>query len=76
MENDTCRILCKNIAWLRKRHGLSIKEMAKGLNISVRSMKRIEQGEMPYTVDASMLCTLADQFQISAHEIVHVPLEE
>mgnify|MGYP003305338862 CR=1 FL=1 len=39
--------LLYNIAWLRKYHGLSKKEMAKRLDIGLWSLNKIEKGELP-----------------------------
>ena len=39
--------LLYNIAWLRRRNGLSKREMARRLGIGVASLNAIERGELP-----------------------------
>ena len=57
-------ILMENITWLRKTHGLSKTEMAKLLHISVKSLNRMEQREMPPRTSAKMLFRAQDAFGI------------
>ena len=48
MENNKeIEYFCHNIAFLRKSHGLSKKEMAKILGIGIWSLNKIERGELP-----------------------------
>ena len=58
------QIFCRNIAWLRKKHGLSKKEMAKILGIGLHSLNNIEMGEMPPRLGYSILLTVYQQFGI------------
>jgi transcriptional regulator with XRE-family HTH domain len=38
---------CENVRYLRKKNGLSKKEMAKKLGIGVKSLELIETGSLP-----------------------------
>lgn len=63
-------IFLQNLTYLRIQHGLTPKQMAKLLNISVRSMKRMERGELPLSVDADVLYSINDHFDVSPCEVL------
>lgn len=62
--NESYGIFMENITWLRKTHGISKTEMAKLLRISVKSLNRMEQGEMPPRTSAKVLFRAQDAFGI------------
>ena len=54
-----------NIAYLRKKNGLSKKEMANVLNISVYVLSKIEKGELPKKLSVEIVFNLQKHFKIS-----------
>lgn len=54
-----------NIAYLRKKNGLSKKEMANVLNISVYVLNKIEKGELPKKLSVEIVFNLQKYFKIS-----------
>ncbi len=59
------QIFCRNILLLRKSHGLSKKEMSQILGISICSLNKIEQGELPPRLSVSVVFQLYKFFGIS-----------
>ena len=66
--------LSYNVIWLRERHNLSKREMAKIMGIGVDMLNRIEGGELPRRLKASAVLNLSEYFQISTDEILHSKL--
>ncbi len=68
---DELKIFAENVAHLRRRHGLSKKDMAKLLGIGMCSLNKLEKGEFPprLTVEVNMRIYLyfgiypSDQFR-------------
>ena len=67
-------IFLKNLTYLRIQNNLTPKQMAKLLNISVRSMKLMERGELPLSVDHQALYAIKDHFGIQPWEVLGKPL--
>lgn len=67
-------IFLNNIAWLRKHHGLSKKEMARKLKISVWTLNRIERGELPPRLSCDMLFAVWKNFGVSISDILSLHL--
>lgn len=74
--NDYYGILMYNVAWLRKQHGLSKKNMAKLLHISVKSLERIEHREMPPKLSIRIVSHIQNHFGIHPKDIVSIRLGE
>ena len=55
----------RNIAWLRKHHGLSKKKMAELLGIGVETLNKIEQGQFPPRLGVSVMEKLWIHFGIA-----------
>ncbi len=72
--NDS-RIFCHNVALLRTRRGLSLREMARILHIGVPTLMKIEAGEIPPSLDCEVLLRLASYFGLKPGELFR-PLEE
>ena len=60
---------CQNIHGLRVCRGLSQKEMAKRLGISVKSLRRIESGDVSRRTSCKILFAAQDAFGIPAGEL-------
>lgn len=69
-------IFCENIKWLRAKHNLSKQKMAQMLHISVRTLNRIEQGEVPPRISVDPLYWIYDHFGILPSEILGRHLNE
>ena len=57
-----------NIAWLRKHHGLSKKEMAARLEISVWRLTQMERGTLPPTTDVDVVMRIYKEFGVRPSE--------
>ena len=58
----------KNLAWLRKEHGLSRREMAQRLGMSVGTLNKIESGRLPARLKVDVLGRVQVSF--------HIPISE
>lgn len=67
-------IFLNNIAWLRRHYGLTKKEMARRLGISIWSLKKIENGELPSRLTIDVLYRIYQVFGISMADFVSVRL--
>lgn len=70
------QIFSQNIVWLRKRYCLSKKAMARLLQISVRSLTRIEQGNFPPRVTVEIFFHVEDHFGIPPQVILTRQLDD
>lgn len=57
--------MIKNIIQIRKDYGLSKKQMAEIMGISVRSFNKIENGEIPPKMKVDVLFNIQDYFGIT-----------
>lgn len=53
-----------NVKWLREKHGLSKKEMAKILGISVGTLNKIEKSELPPRLSVDIVFNIYQHFGI------------
>jgi len=67
-------IFCRNIAFLRKKHSLTQKQMAQIMGTSVYSVRLLEQGIMPKQLPYTVFYPLCDYFNLSA-DAFFVPME-
>ena len=68
--------LCNNVRYLRQQHGLTQKEMAAVLGVSVRLLRGIEHGEPGHRLGTFMLCRLCAHFGLSTDAVLCTRLEE
>lgn len=64
--NNICYkiVFCENFTRLRQIKGLSQKEMAKAVGISVQSVCKIEKGVLPKRLNANVLFSIKQFFGI------------
>ena len=62
-------IFCRNFSYLRIISGLTQKEMAEKLGVSVYSVKTIEHGRVPGTVRAKILLAIFISFGVSPSDM-------
>lgn len=55
---------CCNIAYLRKKHGMTQAEMAKILDVGVGTVRKLEHGIIPPRLSAAVVCRVSDHFHI------------
>lgn len=53
-------MLSHNMIWLRRKHGLSKKQMAKRLGIGIGTLNALERGELPPRMGVSVLYAIHD----------------
>lgn len=69
-------IFCINVTWLRKHHNLTYRQMSNLIAISVRSLKRMERGVLPPTVDVASLYYIYKHFGIPPNQLFFTPMDE
>ena len=74
-EIDELGNLCKNIYFLRKKNGLTQREMAERLNISLYSLRMIERGIIPKNLSCEILYYLQLHFFLDIADLF-MPLEK
>ncbi|MBQ5321300.1 MAG: helix-turn-helix transcriptional regulator [Oscillospiraceae bacterium] len=65
------RVFCENIRYLRKKNGLSEKEMAKKLGIGIKSLNSIESGYLPPRVTVDIIYAIYENFGILPKDIFY-----
>lgn len=53
-----------NIAWLRKQHNLSKKEMCKILDISIYNLNKLEKGILPKQLSVNVVFAVWKHFKV------------
>ena len=74
-ERDELKVLCKNIYYLRKKNGLTQREMAGRLNISLYSLRMIERGIIPKNLSCEIIYYLQLHFFLDIADLF-MPLEK
>ena len=77
MSKETSRNIedfCRNIAYLRKKNGLTQKQMAKIMGTSVYSIRLLEHGVMPEQLPYTVLYPLHEYFGVSV-DALFLPME-
>lgn len=69
-----CHFFCENIRYLRKIYGLSQKEMARRLNISVYMLRLIEKRVLSPRLSYKVLYTIEDVFGLSPSAVLETLL--
>lgn len=65
------RTFCENIRYLRKKNGLSKKEMAKKLSIGIKSLNSIGSGIIPKRVTVDIIYAIYENFGILPKDIFY-----
>ena len=63
-QSDEEKNFCTNMRSLRLLHKLSQKEMAKALGIGLKSLRKIEAGEIPPRLSTDVLFAIHNRFGI------------
>ena len=69
-------IFCKNVKYLRKKHGLSKAEMARRLNIGVGSITLLEKGILPDRLISAVLLKIEEIFSVQPAVLLSKILED
>ena len=64
MIEDEAKHFCENVKELRKANGLSQKEMAQKLDISVNSLSMLEKGTIPPRLSVSIVIKIHKSFGV------------
>lgn len=64
-DNRDLEIFCENFRWMRQHHGLTQKQMAQCLEISVGYVRRLERGELPPRLGVEIFLRIYRKFGIS-----------
>lgn len=67
-------VFCRNVEYLRVKNGLSLTAMAQMIHTSIHSLKRMEAGEIPDHMTASIILDLAAHFHLHPYRLFS-PLE-
>ena len=68
-ENNEIYVFCQNIKKLRENNNLSKIEMAKIMGLSVMSLRKIENGELPPRIGVNTLFNLCKNFNIKPKKV-------
>ena len=68
--------LLHNIVWLRREHGLSKTRMARLLGVGVRTLERIEGGELPSRLTVKVFFRMEEAFGCSSEDLLNRRLGE
>ena len=69
------QILCQNICYLRKRHGLTKSRMAAIMGIGVKSLTMLENGSIPKRLGCDVLWNISRYFHVSIKDLF-LPMED
>lgn len=69
-KKDYIFIIAENIKWIRNKNNLTLDEMAKILETSTYSLKKLERGILPKRLGADILFKIQSYFNIPAQDIV------
>ena len=70
-EKDEILIFAHNLTWLRKKHGLSKRDMARRLGIGMESLNKLEQGIIPPRQTANIFLKYEDILILPPHSSLH-----
>lgn len=65
-----------NVLWLRKHYGFSKKEMSGLLNISIKTLNKIENGKLPPRLTVEIVFNIIDRFKISPKSLFEIWVED
>ena len=73
-KSEAIDIFCANIAYLRKIHRLSKREMCRKLHIGFKTLQMIEQGTVPPGLSSEIVIYAAESFGLSPSALFrHLP---
>ena len=75
-ENDKQLLnFCENVKFLRECYGFTQTEMAKKMGISVKSLRKIENGEVPPRLSCVVLFKIQHEFGIEPTRMLKCSLD-
>ena len=74
--SDELKILIHNITYLRKKYGISKKKMSELLGIGIKSLNKIEKGEVPPRLSANVIFNIWRYFHIRPKDLLGGKLDE
>lgn len=69
---NTSQYLAKQLKLLRKEQGLTQKQLAKLLNVSLYSIKKLEKGEIPKKLSVNILMDIHYNFGITPSQMLNL----
>lgn len=60
---------CRNIKKLRESHHLTKTEMSRRLKISMRTLNKLESGELPKRLTVKIIYAIVDEFDMRACDL-------
>lgn len=76
METDKqLTIFCRNLRYLRQKHGLSKTRMANILGVGINTLNRLEQGTASPRLGSSVLYNAGVYFNLKTDDLLHIPLK-
>lgn len=67
---------CSNIRYLRKKNGLTQKQMAQKLHISENYIRKLEKGQIPYRLGIDAIWHTHIAFGVPVQDVLGSLLEE
>lgn len=65
---DELKIFVHNVVWLRKHSGFSKRVMADIIGVSIKTLNKIENGEVPPNLNVRILFNIQEFFDISPQD--------
>ena len=63
-EVDESKIFVHNVVWLRKHNGFSKRVMADIIGVSLKTLNKIENGELPPNLTVKVIFNIWDFFDV------------
>ncbi|XZI52502.1 helix-turn-helix domain-containing protein [Clostridium perfringens] len=71
---EFCKMLSKNVKYLRKKKGYTLRALAKKCNINHRSIQSIEDG-ISINPTIKIVASIAKEFNISIDDLIYKDIE-
>lgn len=73
--NRKAESLALNLYLIRKKNGLTQKEMAKRIGIGINTLRQLEKGTIPSRVSVGLIFNISNEFNIEPYELFIIEQE-
>lgn len=73
--NRKAESLALNLYLIRKKNGLTQKEMAKRIGIGINTLRQLEKGIIPSRVSVGLIFNISNEFNIEPYELFIIEQE-
>ena len=68
--NEELENLCRNLKWLRIQKGVSVKELSKETGVFIRTLERLEEGELSQRFTVECFFRLCGYYQVGSNKLL------